>query len=458
MKKFILICAPVTSRSGYGSHSRDLVESLLDMDRYDIKIIDVRWGDCPRNALEGIESRNKKIKECIVLPSIPLDKQPDVYIDIRIPNEFQQHGKFNIGITAGVETNAVSGKWIECCNKMDLVIVPSEHSKTGFISSVYDAMQQQPDGSQQKVGELKLEKPVEVLFEGADEDIYKPLDSNEIDTEFFDWLNDMAPEKFAFLVVGQWGKGGFGEDRKNIGLTIKTFYEAFANKKKQPALILKTNGANFSILDREDCYTKMRQIKSLFPSDWKLPNVYLLHGDLTDEEMNYLYNHPKIKALVSFTHGEGFGRPLLEATMTGLPVIASGWSGQVDFLDKKLSILLGGELKQIPKSMVWENVLIEQSKWFDVNTNHAYNFLSNSMINYDEMKRNAKSLMNQNREKFTLSKMTDKFKEILDRHLKNMPQQVSLNLPKLKKVSKNEKPTNKLKLPKLKKISGGKVI
>ena len=458
MKKFILICAPVTSRSGYGSHSRDLVESLLDMDRYDIKILDVRWGDCPRNALDGKESRNKKIKECIISPNTPLQKQPDVYIDIRIPHEFQQIGKFNIGITAGVETNAVSGKWLEFCNKMDLVIVPSEHSKQGFVNSVYDALQQQPDGSQQKVGELKLEKPIEVLFEGADEDIYKPLDSKDIDSEFFDWLNDMAPEKFAFLVVGQWGKGNFGEDRKNIGLTIKTFYEAFANKKKQPALILKVNGANFSILDREDCYTKIRQIKNLFPKDWKLPNVYLLHGDLSDTEMNYLYNHPKIKAMVSFTHGEGFGRPLLEASMTGLPIIASGWSGQVDFLDKKLSILLGGELKEIPKSMVWENVLIEQSKWFYVNPNHAYNFLSNSMLNYDEMKRNAKSLMNQNREKFTLAKMTDKFKEILDKYLKNMPQQVSLNLPKLKKVSKNEKPTNKLKLPKLKKISGGKVI
>jgi len=263
MKKFILICAPVTSRSGYGAHSRDLVESLLDIDKYDIKILDVRWGDCPRDALGGNEPRNKKITECITSTTTPLEKQPDVYIDIRIPNEFQTFGKFNIGITAGVETNAVSGKWLEHCNKMDLIIVPSNHSKVGFVNSVYDALQQQPDGKQKKVGELKLEKPIEVLFEGADENIYKPLDSKEMDSKFFDWLNDIAPEKFAFLVVGQWGKGGFSEDRKNIGLTIKTFYEAFANKKKQPSLILKVNGANFSIMDREDCYTKIRQIKNL---------------------------------------------------------------------------------------------------------------------------------------------------------------------------------------------------
>ena len=141
MKKFILICAPVTSRSGYGAHSRDLVESLLDIDKYDIKILDVRWGDCPRDALGGNEPRNKKITECITSTTTPLEKQPDVYIDIRIPNEFQTFGKFNIGITAGVETNAVSGKWLEHCNKMDLIIVPSNHSKVGFVNSVYDALQ-----------------------------------------------------------------------------------------------------------------------------------------------------------------------------------------------------------------------------------------------------------------------------------------------------------------------------
>ena len=127
MKKLMLICAPVTSRSGYGSHARDLVRSFIDSDKYDIKIMDVRWGECPRNALNKDNPNDKKILDCI-LKQLELDKQPDIYVDIRIPNEFAQHGKFNIGITAGIETNAVSQKWLEGCNKMDLVIVPSEHS------------------------------------------------------------------------------------------------------------------------------------------------------------------------------------------------------------------------------------------------------------------------------------------------------------------------------------------
>ena len=135
MKKLMLICAPVSSRSGYGAHARDLVLSFMDSDKYDIKILDVRWGECPRNALDKDNSNDKRILDCI-LPHPSLDRQPDVYVDIRIPNEFETYGKVNIGITAGIETNAVSQKWIEGCNKMDLVIVPSEHSKFGFTNSV----------------------------------------------------------------------------------------------------------------------------------------------------------------------------------------------------------------------------------------------------------------------------------------------------------------------------------
>ena len=170
MKKLMLICAPVTSRSGYGNHARDLTTSFLDLNKYDIKILDVRWGETPRNALNKDNKNDKRILDCI-LSQPQLDKQPDIYVDIRIPNEFETFGKVNIGITAGIETTAVSQTWLEGCNKMDLIIVPSEHSKAGFVNTRYDKMQDLPDGKQQKIGELKLEKQIEVLFEGIDENI-----------------------------------------------------------------------------------------------------------------------------------------------------------------------------------------------------------------------------------------------------------------------------------------------
>ena len=449
MKKFMSICAPVTSRSGYGDHARDLVTSFIQHDKYDIKILDVRWGECPRNALQNT---NKKDIEIInrILPQPQIDRQPDVYVDIRIPNEFQTYGKVNIGITAGIETNIVSEKWLEGCNKMDLVIVPSEHSKGGFINTLYDKIQNLPDGKQQKIGELKLEKPMEVLFEGAD-DTYKPLKIEEIDSEFFKMLNEKISEEFAFLFVGQWTQGGYGEDRKDIAKMLKVFYESFANKKKQPALILKTNGATFSVLDKVDILKKIKNVKDKFPSDWKLPNVYLLHGDLSKEEMNYLYNHPKVKAMVSFTHGEGFGRPLLEATMTGLPVIASGWSGQLDFLDRDKSLLIKGDFEEVPKSVVWKDIIVENSKWFTVDESSAYKAFNYVFKNNFDVKKNAKSLMNINREKFTLNKMAEKLDKIITPYIDKVPSQVKLNLPKLKKVSNSEIP--KIKLPKLKKIT-----
>ena len=438
----MLICAPVSSRSGYGDHARDLVRSLIEHNKYDIKIQDVPWGETSRDALDN--KLDKNIIDCILLEP-KIDKEPDVYIDIRIPNEFQTHGKLNIGITAGIETTAVSNAWIEGCNKMDLVIVPSEHSKQGFVSAFYEKMQQLPNGQQQKVGELKLEKPIDVLFEGADENIYKPINNSSLD------LVDDIKEDFCFLHVGMWGKGGYGEDRKDIAKTIKIFYESFANKKEKPALILKTSGATFSILDREECLRKINQIKSMFPKDWSLPNVYLLHGSLTPNQMNKLYNHPKIKCFVSLTHGEGFGRPLLEASMVGLPVIASAWSGHLDFLSDTDSILLGGELVKVPKSQVWKDIIIGDAQWFNANETQSYKALNYCFQNYNEVKQKALNLMKINREKFTLNKMTNKFDKIISPIIEKIPSEVQLQLPKLKKIG-NQKPS-KIQLPKLKKVT-----
>ena len=452
MKKLMLICAPVTSRSGYGAHARDLVWSFIQHDKYDIKIIDVRWGECPRNALDKNNTRDKQLLDCI-LPQPQVDRQPDIYIDIRIPNEFQQVGKYNIGITAGVETTAVSQAWLDGCNKMDLIIVPSEHSKAGFVNTIYDKVQQLPDGKQQKIGELKLEKPIEVVFEGSDEDIYKSVDGDKIDSDFHNLLNEKVPEKFAFLSVGQWGNGDFGEDRKDISKLIKVFYETFANKKKQPALILKTNGATYSILDREDILNKINSVKSHFPSEWKLPNVYLLHGDMSEVELNYLYNHPKVKSFVSFTHGEGFGRPLLEASMTGLPIITSNWSGHKDFLNRDESILVDGKLTQVPKSVVWKDIIIEQSQWFSIDEQLAKQAMLYAFKNPLDFKNKAKKLEFDNRGKFTHKKMTILLNEIVNKYVKNIPTQVTLSLPKLKKVNDVKQEIPQIKLPKLKKVT-----
>ena len=172
-KPTMFIQAPVATRSGYGSHSRDIVRSLIEMDKFDIQIASLRWGNCPMNALDPNNPIHKSIIDRLL--NQPLQRQPDVNVEIRVPNEFQRVGKYNIGITAGMETTLISPEWIEGCNRMDLIIVPSEHSKRTFIQSKWDKMD---DRTKQKVGEMRIEKPVEVLFEGADENIYKPIEQN----------------------------------------------------------------------------------------------------------------------------------------------------------------------------------------------------------------------------------------------------------------------------------------
>jgi len=450
MKKLVLMCAPFTSRSGYGDHARSIFYALHQSEKYEIKLLDVRWGDTPRNFLQKDNSTHKLVLDAI-LDSQQLNTQPDIYIDIRIPNEFETYGKYNIGITAGIETNAISTKWVEGCNKMDLVIVPSNHSREGIVNVVYDKMQNLPDGKQQKVGELRVDKTVEVIFEGTDETIFKSLKVNEINKSILNKINTIVEEDFAFLFVGQWVKGGYGEDRKDIGKLIKVFIETFANLKKQPALILKTSGATFSIIDREEILRKIKEVQRKFPQDWSLPNIYLLHGDLTDKEMNDLYNHPKIKCMVSFTHGEGFGRPLLEASMVGLPIIAPAWSGHIDFLNPNYALLLKGSLEQVPASAVWEDIIIPESKWFVIDEHSAYSALKFAFENKIEIKEKAKRLMRDNRKKYTLNNMTELLNEVVDKHVKHLDGPTQLNLPKLKKVGENEPP--KIKLPKLKKIT-----
>ena len=445
MKPLVLVTAPVGTRSGYGSHSRDICRSLIAMDRFDIKIWPVRWGGTPQNALDEKNPNDVPIIQRII-PQPNLDRQPDVHFHIVVPNEFQSIAKYNIGITAGLETTVCPHEWIEGLNRMNLNIVPANFIKESLLKTVFDKHNEE---TKEKIGELKCQSPVEVLFEGADIEIYKT--TKEFSKELVDTLKEIK-EDFCFLFVGHWLQGGLGHDRKDLGMLIKTFLETFKNKKKQPALLLKTSGATPCILDREDILTKISEIRSTVAGN--LPNIYVLHGDLDDEEMNGLYNHPKVKSHVSFTHGEGFGRPLLEASLSEKPVIASKWSGHIDFLDSSNAILLPGSVNDVRPESLMKGMHVEGTQWFTVNYNYASKILKDVFDNYSKYTVRAKRLAIKNQTKFSLDAMTKKFEEILNKYLPNFedqPQQVKLNLPKLKKVRKTEEPP-KLELPKLKKV------
>ena len=441
MKPLCVISCPIDTFSGYGARSRDFIKALLELKdkEWDIKIMPQRWGDCPWGYLD----ENDPLKKLYANSSQLKNRQPEIWIQITIPCEFQPVGKYNIGITAGLEMTACPPQWLEGMNRMDMNIVPSNFVKGVMTDITFDINDEQTN---QKQGELKNEKPIEVLFEGTDTNIFKR--TNEFSKEFVDEMKNVD-DTFNFLYVGHWLQCGLGKDRKDTGMLVKVFLETFKNMKKKPGLIMKTGGAGFSVLDREDILKKINAVKKSIDGD--LPNIYFLHGDFTDEEMNELYNHPKVKAHVTFTHGEGFGRPLLEATISQKPVIAPNWSGHLDFLPKNLAILLGGSLLKVEKGSVPDDFLIEGSSWFGVNYQEASHVMKSVYTSYRKYTLNAKKLGIGNKSKFSLDAMTRELGKILDKYVPEFPEEVKLNLPKLKKVGSTDKQP-KIKLPKLKKV------
>ena len=432
MKPLFIISCPIDTYSGYGSRSRDLVKSIIKLDKYDVKILPQRWGNTPWGFIEDHNEKWGFLKQHILQqPQLP--KQPEIWAQVTIPNEFQPIGKFNIGFTAGIETTVCAPDWIDGLNRMDLNIVSSEHSKKVFEDSTFE---QKDERTGQIIRQIKLEKPVKVLFEGADLETYKPIKSSEVkDIDLRE-----VKEDFAFLFVGHWLQGDLGEDRKNVGLLVKAFYETFKNKMKKPALILKTAGAGASYLDRERLLQKIAQIKATVNSN-NIPNVYLLHGDFTDEEMNQLYNHSKVKAMVNLTKGEGFGRPLLEFSLVKKPILTTGWSGHADFLNPEFTTMVEGELNNIHPSAA-NQWLIQESQWFSPNHGQVGHYMKDMFEHYKKYNDGATRQAYQSKTKFSFEEMKNKIGEILDETVPEFPKEVQLTLPKLKKIE----------LPKLKKV------
>lgn len=433
MKPLCVVRAPCATRSGYGDMSRDIIRHLIEYDKFDVKVVSVNWGETPMNALDPQNPKDKMILDRYL--TSPLSRQPELFVTITIPTEFEIIGKYNIGITAGIETTIAAPEWIDACNKMDVVFTISEHSKNVFMASKFGKQ----DANGQNVGTLEMQKPIEVLHNCIDQSIMKKL---EYEVDVLPSIKDLLkniPEKFCYLFVGHWLRGEMGEDRKNVGLLIKVFLETFKQVKdvNPPALILKTSGGNFSILDKEEILRKISIIKKTvqLTEGQTLPNVYLVHGELSDDEMNSLYNHPKVKTHISLTKGEGFGRPLLEASISGKPVIASGWSGHMDFLNSGEAILVGGELKPIHPSSVWDGVLVKESSWFAPDPQQAANALAAAFMDYETFRKKAHKLGKENSKKFSYQAIQKRTWELLDKYVPEFPKMVPLVLPKLKSIN-----------------------
>jgi len=429
MKPLFVISAPVDTYSGYGSRSRDLVKAIIETNKYDVKILPQRWGGTPWNFIQDHQQEWGFLKDYFLnQPQLP--KQPEIWAQVTVANEFQPIGKYNIGFTAGIETTITPPEFLEGVNRMDVTFVSSEHAKFSMMESTAQEINQQ---TKEVIREIRVTKPVEVLFEGADIEKYKPVTTPcSIDIQ--------VKEDFAYLFVGHWLPGDIGEDRKNVGLLIKAFYETFKNKTKKPALILKTSIGGTSYMDREEILKRIAMIKATVNSK-NLPNVYLLHGEFTDQEMNEIYNHSKVKAMINLTKGEGFGRPLLEFSLVKKPIITSGWSGQLDYLNPEFTTLLTGELTPVHPSAA-NQFLLKEAKWFTPDNGQVGQYLKDVFENYKKYQEKAVRQAYKSKTEFSYEKMKELIDERLTALIPEFPKEVKLQLPQLKK----------LELPKLKKI------
>jgi glycosyltransferase involved in cell wall biosynthesis len=342
VKKKVLLKGPLLTRSGYGEQARFALRSLRSReDLFEVFIQPLQWGKTSW-ASEMDEERvwiDQTIEKTIGY--IQQNGQFDISLQVTIPNEFQKLAPINVGYTAGIETTKVAHQWIQKANEMDKIIVVSSHSKQVFENTEYAATNQQT-GEQVT---LRTQTPVEAV--GYPVKTFEDLPELELGLS----------TAFNFLTVAQFGP------RKNLHNTIKWFIEEFRNE--DVGLVVKSNIAKNSLMDRKKLHGDLTHF--LRQQGERQCKVYLLHGDMTDAEMHSLYKNERIDAFVSLPHGEGFGLPLFEAAYSGLPVVATGWSGQLDFLtdakgrDQFYNVAY--DLQPVQKEVVWDGVIVPDSMW-----------------------------------------------------------------------------------------------
>ena len=385
----ILYTAPVATRSGYGDKSRDIASYLFK--KYTEKSIDIlstRWGECSLDGLSSESELNTKILQNTLIG--PPEKSPDISIHVAMPSEFKALGKYNIGITSGVEVDTCPESFIYGCNRMNLVIVPYEFKKQTQTDTEFSSG-------------IKCTTPNEVVFEGYTPEITDNTTEVEMST-----LLDTINEEFCFLSVGQWAADS---DRKNIRGLVNVFNDTFRDVKNPPALVLKIYGSSHCISDELEI---KKQLYSILSTNSNHAPIYVVYGNVTPSEMTTLYSHSKIKCLVSLTRGEGFGRPLLEASVNGLPIMVSKWSGHLDFLDKKLCKLLPGT--HITATGLGEFAPTD-AKWFDVDLNNVSVELVDMVSRYEVHESRATKLRKINSQKYSIESMHTAYDNVLSKYI-----------------------------------------
>lgn len=407
----VYLKGPILTQSGYGHHARTVYRALKSKgDLFDVYVQPISWGSTSWQWKDDEERREIDAILAKTVEYINSGGKFDVSVQVTIPNEWENLAPVNIGVTAGIETDKVAANWIEKGNMMDKILTISQHSMDSYKDTVYNAK----DNQTGEEFEYRLKTPIDFVSYPVNEFEPAPAELN-------------FETNFNFLTVAQMGP------RKNLTATINNFVESFRDN-EDVGLIIKTNMSKNSLIDRVNCMTLLQQqIHSLGKRKCK---IYLLHGSMTDEEMSALYNHEKVKVVVSTSHGEGFGLPLFEAAYYGVPVVATDWSGHLDFLYKEVKQKNGKtkkkhmfgkvkyKLERIPKEAVWDGVLIEESRWAYPDHTSLKKNLTEVYKDYGRFKKRSKELQKWVRQEFSQEKIYNEYVEHLGPYLSRVDEEI----------------------------------
>ena len=398
MKKKVLVRAPILTQSGYGEHARFTMRALRAYEEYfDIYAIPIEWG---KLNWEWNDTPERRWFDEIFEKSIRYNEaggQYDLSIQVTIPNEWQKLAPINIGVTAGIETNAIAPEWIEKSMLMNRIITISEHAKMTYLNTAYDA---QDSNTGQVFKNFRCNTPIDIVR-------YPVKETHNLDLQL-----DLEYD-FNFFINAVW------TPRKNLDNTIKWFVEEFIDQ--EVGLVVKTNVMKNCLYDKILCENKLKEFLSAYPN--RKCKVYLLHGYMKEEEMSSVFSHEKIKAYICLSHGEGFGLPVFEAAYHGLPVIAPEWSGYVDFMrfplkDKKGKEKMKSALAKVDylilpvnKEVVWKGVINEDMKWCEPEQGSYKMRLREIYKDYGRFKKRAGLLQQHLKETYTAE---NQYKKVFD--------------------------------------------
>lgn len=394
IKNKVLLRAPLLTNSGYGIHSRQVFDWLYGREDIELIVECMQWGRTPWILDESYENGLiGKIMEC----SKPFNKEEiDVSFQVQLPDEWDENlGRIKIGVTALVETDRCSAVWVEKCNKMDQVIVPSTFTKNVLKRS----------------GPVLT--PITVIPEWYNTNLTNQSQiSKTLNDERFSQINN----EFNILIIGTLTSQIPQDDRKNLVNTIKWVSEEFAGS-EEVSIILKTNFGKGTTADKFLCKTYLKRLKVELGLS-KFPKIKLIHGNMKSQEVAALFNHPKIKMYVTGTRGEGYGLPIIEAAASGKPIVATGWSGHLQFLDREKFGCVDYSLVEISDTRTDNRIFEKGFRWAEPDESSFKREIRKVYTDYATAKNEAREMMKSVRMNFNRSEIKKQYDNLFKGYAK----------------------------------------